>query len=88
MIFLYSCEEDFEINAPYQDITVVYGLIDQGQDTIFLKINKAFLGDGNVLEMAKIEDSSEYVNGLEATIEEWNIQFHPVISPRHDHNQK
>lgn len=72
MIFLYSCEEDFEMNAPYQDITVVYGLIDQGQDSIFIKINKAYLGDGNVLEMAKIEDSSEYVNGLEAVIEEWN----------------
>jgi hypothetical protein len=67
-----SCEEDFDINAPYQDITVVYGLIDQGEDSIFLKINKAFLGEGNVLEMAKIEDSSVYVNGLEAYIEEWN----------------
>lgn len=72
MAFLYSCEEDFEINAPYQDITVVYGLIDQGQDSIFVKINKAFLGDGNILEMARIEDSSEYVNGLQAIIEEYN----------------
>jgi hypothetical protein len=72
LVVLYSCEEEFEINAPYQDITVVYGLVDQGQDSIFVKINKAFLGDGNILEMAKIEDSSEYVNGLEAVIEEWN----------------
>jgi hypothetical protein len=67
-----SCEEDFDINAPYQDITVVYGLLDQGDDSIFLKINKAFLGEGNVLEMAKIQDSSIYVTGLLAVIEEWN----------------
>ena len=70
-VILFSCEEDFDINAPYQDITVVYGLIDQGEDSVFLKINKAFLGEGNVMEMAKIEDSSSYVNGLNAYIEEW-----------------
>ena len=71
LLFTWSCEENFDINAPYQDITVVFGLLDPGEDTIFLKINKAFLGDGNVLEMAKIEDSSIYVNGLQASIEEW-----------------
>lgn len=72
LVFLVSCEEDFNINAPYKDITVVFGLMDPGEDTIFLKINKAFLGDGNVMEMAKIEDSSIYVTNLQATIEEWN----------------
>ncbi len=71
-VYFISCEEDFDINAPYQDITVVYGLLDQGEDSVLIKINKAFLGDGNVLEMAKIEDSSEYVNGLTALIEEFN----------------
>jgi hypothetical protein len=71
LLFTWSCEEDFSLNAPYKNITVVYGLIDPGEDTIFLKINKAFLGDGNVMEMAKIEDSSVYVNGLNATVEEW-----------------
>jgi hypothetical protein len=72
LIFLISCEEDFNINAPYKDITLVFGLMDPGEDTIFLKINKAFLGDGNVMEMAKIEDSSIYVTALQATIEEWD----------------
>jgi hypothetical protein len=71
LLITWSCEEDFNINAPYQDITVVFGLLDPGVDTIFLKINKAFLGDGDVMEMAKIEDSSIYVNGLRASIEEW-----------------
>lgn len=68
---LVSCEEDFDLNAPYKDITVVYGLVDPSEDTIFLKINKAFLGDGDVLQMARIEDSSVYVNGLQAVVEEW-----------------
>jgi hypothetical protein len=72
VLIIASCEEEFEVNAPYQDITVIYGLVDPGEDTIFLKINKAFLGEGNSLEMAKIEDSSSYVNGLQAVIEEWD----------------
>lgn len=67
----WACEEDFDINAPYQDITVIFGLVDPAEDTIFLKLNKAFLGEGNTMEMAKIEDSSSYVNKLDATIEEW-----------------
>lgn len=71
LLFSPSCEEDFNMNAEYKDISVLFGLIDPGTDTIFLKINKAFLGEGNVMEMAKIEDSSIYVNGLNATIEEW-----------------
>jgi hypothetical protein len=71
LLLTWSCEEDFNINAPYKDISVVFGLLDPGEDTILLKINKAFLGEGNVMEMAKIEDSSVYVNGLDATIEEW-----------------
>lgn len=71
LLFTWSCKESFDINAPYKDITIAFGLIDPGEDTIFLKINKAFLGNGNILEMAKIEDSSIYVTGLHATIEEW-----------------
>lgn len=69
---LFSCEEDFDITAPYKDITIAYGLLDLTEDTTFLRINKAFLGDGNILEMAKIEDSSIYVTGLTAYIEEWS----------------
>ena len=75
MTLAWACEEDFEINAPYQDITVVFGLVDPSDDTIFLKINKAFLGEGNTMEMAKIEDSSSYINGLNATIEEWEYNL-------------
>jgi hypothetical protein len=72
LFVLYSCEEDFDLTAPYKDITVVYGLIDLTEDTTYLRINKAFLGEGNVLEMAKVEDSSVYNTDLAAVIEEWS----------------
>ena len=67
-----ACEEDFKITEPYKDITVVYGLLDQGDDTTYLRINKAFLGEGNVLLMAQVEDSSIYKTGLTAVIEEYS----------------
>ena len=72
VVLVTSCHDDFDLNASYQDITIVYGLMDQGKDTTFLKINKAFLGEGNVLEMAKVEDSSIYKTDLAAVIEEYN----------------
>ena len=64
-----SCETDFDINANYKDVTVVFGLLDQ-DSTTYIKINKAFLGEGNALIMAQIEDSSNYQNQLNVTIEE------------------
>ena len=42
-----ACSTDVDLYADYKDITVVYGLLDSGADTNFIKINKAFLGPGN-----------------------------------------
>lgn len=66
-----ACETDFEINAPWKDITIVYGLLNQ-QDTVhYIKINKAFLGDTNALVMALIPDSSQYdTSEIKVTIQQ------------------
>ena len=42
-----SCETDFELNAPYKTIPVLYGLLDQSLDTQFVKINKSYLANVN-----------------------------------------
>ncbi|MBW6491535.1 MAG: hypothetical protein K0B15_10125 [Lentimicrobium sp.] len=65
-----SCETDFDVTAPWQDITVVYGLISQNDSVHYIKINKAFLGEGNALEYAQNPDSSSYGNNLEVTLKE------------------
>lgn len=72
LVFLFSCTTDFEINGPWQDITVVYGLLNQNDSITYIKINKAFLGEGNALMMAQIEDSCEYQHPLEVKVEEWS----------------
>ena len=71
ILFFNACETDFDINAEWKEITVVYGLLDQRDTNHYFRINKAFLG-GNALEIAKIEDSSSYKNALEVVLEEWN----------------
>lgn len=66
-----SCETDFDVTAPYKDITVVYGLISQNDSVHYIKINKAFIGEGNKLEYAQNEDSSSYGNNLEVILREY-----------------
>jgi hypothetical protein len=68
LLMFNGCSNDVDINASYQEITVVYGLLDTNQDTTYLKINKAFLGDDNALIMAQIPDSSEFIEKLDVKI--------------------
>jgi len=69
---LFSCETDFELNAPYKTTPVVYGLLDQSVDTQFIKINKSFLGDGNNVDYAAINDCTLF-DSLIAVIEAYDI---------------
>jgi hypothetical protein len=72
LIFLFfSCETDFDTTTDWQDITVVYGLLDQKNPNQYLKINKAFLGEGNALVYAAEADSSNYPYDLDVWLEEW-----------------
>lgn len=65
---LNSCSNDVDINASYKEIIVVYGLLDTNEDTTYLKINKAFLGDDNALIMAQVPDSSEFIEKLNVKV--------------------
>ena len=57
---MWGCSTDLEINAPYKDATVVYGLLNMRDSIHFVKINKAFLGEGDALNFAQIQDSNEW----------------------------
>lgn len=70
--FSFSCRNDIEINAPRKDIMVVYGLMNQADSLQYLKIYKAFLGEGNANVMAKQADSIYYPEGaLDVSIQRW-----------------
>ncbi len=76
-----SCSTDVDLYADYKDITIVYGLLDAGQDTNFVKITKAFLGPGNALEIAKDPDSSNYAGKLNVMLQgrKNSIDLNPII---------
>lgn len=69
-VTLSSCETDIDLSSEYKDITVVYGLLSQNDSSHALRISKAFLGDGNALEYAKVYDSISYFNNLEVSVTE------------------
>ena len=58
----HSCSTDIDINAPWKDITVVYGLLNQNDNIHYIKVNKAFLGNASAYEMAAVSDSVQYQN--------------------------
>ena len=59
-IFLWSCETEFEVNAPWKDATIVYGLLEANKDTQYVKVYRAFLGEEDALIMASDPDSIYY----------------------------
>ena len=70
-----ACSTDVDLYADYKDITIVYGLLDSDKDTNYVKINRAFLGPGNALEIALIEDSCNYPYKLDAKIIEYKASI-------------
>ncbi len=67
-----SCNKKLNVNADWRDITVVYGILSQNEDTTFIKVTKAFLGEGDALQFAKIPDSSSYPDKLDVKLEAWS----------------
>ena len=65
-----SCKEDIELVGNFKETAVIYGVLDTLESVHFIKINRAFIGPGNALEIAKIPDSS-YFSSVEATVKEY-----------------
>lgn len=63
-----ACSTDLDVIGDYKETMVIYGLLDQAQDTQYVKINKAFLGAGDAFTYAQIKDSVQFVNALNVVI--------------------
>lgn len=66
-----SCSTDIDLLDDYKETAIVYGLINQADTVQYIRINKAFLGEGNALIMAQQFDSINYANSLDVKIEEY-----------------
>ena len=69
LTLLFSCSEKIDLIGDFKETAVVYGLLDHSDSMHYVKITRAFIGPGNALEIAQIEDSS-YFDAVDATIEE------------------
>ncbi len=65
------CSNDLPINAEWQDIAYVYGVLDPRLDTQFVRIGKTFLGEAPPEQMAAISDSL-YYDDIDVDIIEMN----------------
>ncbi len=68
-----SCEVEFSPNAEWRETPVVYCLLDQDEDTTFVRVQRCFLGTDNNYRYSTISDSINYPQGaLTVIMEEWN----------------
>ncbi len=71
-IAMLSCSKDIEVNDDYKDITIVYGLLDSEDSLSYIRIEKAFLSQGNIYQDAQIADSNQYPYKLEVSVSDAN----------------
>jgi hypothetical protein len=64
-----SCKEEIDLIGDFEETAIVYGLLDKADSVHMIKINRAFIGPGNSIEIAAIPDSN-YFDDLVVTIEE------------------
>ena len=72
-----GCSTEVEMNAPYDSVPVVFGLLELEADTQWVKINRTWLGEGDQFEAAAIADSSLYPEG---SVEAWIVELLPSNS--------
>ncbi len=73
LISFFSCKKkDFSLNSEYEDVTIVYGILNPSDTVHYLKIYKSFLTDGNAFDAAKNIDNYSYIDSIDVKIEEYN----------------
>lgn len=83
ILFVQSCSTDFDINGDYKEVSVVYSILDPTQQYQYIRINRAFLGEGNALTYAQIPDSTTYPYLLDVIIQAINESGQVVFTSVH-----
>ena len=80
---LCGCSTDFETIAPWKETMVVYGLLNPNDSIQYIRISKAYLGEGNALVMAQQGDSIYYGDVLDVKMERFQsnslMESHPLV---------
>lgn len=60
---LTSCEVEFSPNAEWKNVPVVYCLLDQDDDTTWVRVQRCYLAEGNIYQYGSNSDSINYPQG-------------------------
>lgn len=60
LLLFSACEVEFSPNAPWKEVPIVYCVLDQDDDTIWARVEKCFLGEGDMYSYGGISDSLNY----------------------------
>lgn len=68
-----SCKVDFSPNAEWKDVPVVWCLLDQYEDTAWVRIQRCFVGSDNLYNYTRVSDSIYYpMDEISVSLEKWN----------------
>ena len=68
-----SCsKKDFSVNGDYEDVTIVYALLNPDDTVHYIEIYKSFLTEGNAYDAAKDINNYSYIDSIEVTLEEYH----------------
>ena len=60
---LWSCKADFSPNADWKEVPSVYCVLDQDDSVSYVRVQKCYLGSGNLKDYASVADSTNYSAG-------------------------
>ncbi|MBR1798326.1 MAG: DUF4249 family protein [Bacteroidales bacterium] len=63
LLCLASCDVEFSPNAQWKDVPVIYCVLDQDDDTSWVRVQRCYLEDGDIYTPARISDSTNYPQG-------------------------
>lgn len=91
MLSGWACNNEVDLTADYKDIPVVYCMLDPMQPRQVLRIQKAYLVDGDITQGVKIKDSTTYnpadidvkvfaVNNVGQSVDSLPFVYDPTIT--------
>lgn len=85
ILCFFSCKVEFSPNATWTETPIVYCLLDQDDDTTYIRVQKAYLGEGNQYDFAQIIDSINYPQGsIEVKLLGWKSKLDNTGLPTRD----
>jgi len=66
-----ACKPDFDLNASYKDVTVVYGILSYQDSIHYVKIYKGFQSNNNLYFDVKNPDSIYYYDAIDVVLQEY-----------------